>query len=129
MGDDVIARARACVGVRFRAQGRVPAYGLDCVGLIAFAGQLPLERVPARYAMRGGTAEAVAALVDAVGLVRTDVPGPGAVLLVEAGARQFHLVIRTADGFVHADAGIGRIVAVPGAVPWPVVASWQFGEV
>ncbi|WP_240500035.1 peptidoglycan endopeptidase [Sphingomonas montana] len=125
--NDVVARAHACIGVRFRPQGRVPAYGLDCVGLIAFAGRLPGEKVPARYAMRGGTADDVAAQVNAAGLVRLDdMPGPGAVVLVEAGPRQFHLLILMADGFVHADAGIGRIVAVPGIVPWPVIACWRY---
>lgn len=122
-----MARALACVGVRFRRQGRDPAYGLDCVGLIAWAGRVPRDRVPARYAMRGGTADGVAALMDAAGLRRIARPVAGDVVLAEAGPGQFHLVLLTGDGFVHADAGIGRVVAVPGAVPWPVVGGWAFG--
>lgn len=128
MRADAVARALACVGVRFRAQGRDPAYGLDCVGLIAWAGRVPGDRVPARYALRGGTADGVAGRMDAAGLRRIAEPGPGDVVLAEAGPWQFHLVLLTADGFVHADAGIGRVVAVPGAVPWRVQGGWAYGE-
>ena len=126
MRDAVVARARACLGVRFRPQGRDPAYGLDCVGLIAVAGAVAADNVPARYALRGGTAGDIMAQIDAVGLQRISVAAAGDVMLAEAGPRQFHLLLRTATGFVHADAGIGRVVEVPGAVPWPVLACWAF---
>ncbi|HEX8445131.1 MAG TPA: peptidoglycan endopeptidase [Sphingomonas sp.] len=128
MGEAVVARARACIGVRFRPQGRDPAFGLDCVGLIAVAGAVPPGRVPARYAMRGGTAAAIIATIGQAGLRRIMVAEPGDVMLAEAGPRQFHLLMSTDIGFVHADAGIGRVVEVPGAVPWPVLAMWRFGE-
>lgn len=127
MRTTIVARALACVGVPFRPQGRDPAYGLDCVGLIAWAGRVPPAQVPARYAMRGGSADAVGAALDAAGLRRIAAARAGDVMLAEAGPWQFHLLLRTADGFVHADAGIGRVVAVPGDVPWPVRGVWAFG--
>lgn len=34
---EFIRRARSCVGVRFRHQGRDPKTGLDCAGLAAWA--------------------------------------------------------------------------------------------
>ena len=40
---DVVARARGCVGARFRLHGRDPATGLDCVGLAAIAIGEPLR--------------------------------------------------------------------------------------
>lgn len=128
MRDAVVARARACIGVRFRPQGRDPAYGLDCVGLIAVAGAgaVAAAKVPARYALRGGTADAIMAQIDAAGLRRNAVAVAGDVTLAVAGPLQFHLLLRTETGFVHADAGIGRVVEVPGAVPWPVLAHWAF---
>ncbi|MEG8037878.1 hypothetical protein QP166_00400 [Sphingomonas sp. LR60] len=36
-GERVLAAAQQLVGVRFRVQGRDPALGLDCVGLVAVA--------------------------------------------------------------------------------------------
>jgi len=64
----IIARARDCVGARFRLHGRSPETGLDCVGLAAVA--YGAERVPSGYALRGGRAEQVIALIDAAGLPR-----------------------------------------------------------
>ena len=116
----VIARARALVGVRFRPHGRDPATGLDCVGLAGLAMGVP---VPTGYALRGPSPEAVIALVDTTGLSRRP-PAPGALLLVESGPAQCHLVVLTDDGFVHADAGRRRVVERRGRVAWPVVGSW-----
>jgi hypothetical protein len=57
-GEEVAARARLLVGVRFRAQGRSPQTGLDCVGLAASA--LGVERARADYALRGGDLDLLA---------------------------------------------------------------------
>lgn len=123
----MVARARACVGARFRPQGRDPAFGLDCVGLAARAAGV--ARVPARYPMRGGAAAEIVALVEAAGLAPVAEPAAGDVVLVRAGPRQFHLVVMTGAGFVHADAGLRRVVEAPGAVPWPVVGVWRANPV
>ena len=128
MRETIVVRALGCIGVPFRPQGRDPAFGLDCVGLIAWAGRVPAAAVPARYALRGGSVAGVAAALDAAGLCRIAQASPGDVMLAEAGPWQFHLLLRTADGFVHADAGIRRVVAVPGDVPWPVRGVWAFGK-
>lgn len=125
MNDAVVARARACVGARFRLQGRDPATGLDCVGVAAIA----LGVVPgaARYALRGGDPVALAARIDAVGVQRIapEVVRAGDVAMVAAGPAQLHLVVLTETGFVHADAWIGRVVEVPGRANWPVLAAWR----
>ena len=52
----------------------------------------------------------------------------GDVLLVEAGPGQHHFLVLVEEGFVHADAGLGRVVETPGAVPWPVIAAWRVLE-
>jgi hypothetical protein len=113
------------VGVRFRPQGR-DRDGVDCVGLAAvalhaggFAGA-----VPCGYRLRGGEPGAVMAMLDAV-LARVDDERPGDVLLCAAGPGQVHLAIGVKAGIVHADAGIGRVVERPGAVPWPVLGRWR----
>lgn len=128
MSSKVVARARACVGARFRPQGRSISDGLDCIGLagIAFA----VETMPRDYALRGGTSARVAAGAVAAGLRPIDplAAEAGDLLMVEAGPRQFHLLVRTDAGFIHADARLRRVVEVPGPPPWPVLGAWRDSE-
>lgn len=121
-GGEIAARASALVGARFRLHGREAATGLDCVGVVALASGLD---APTGYALRGGSAEGWAALLDRAGLARVGSTRAGDVVLAEAGAGQFHLVVLTETGFVHADAGLRRVVERPGAVPWPLVGTWR----
>ncbi|WP_294196752.1 peptidoglycan endopeptidase [uncultured Sphingomonas sp.] len=123
-GERVLAAARQLVGVRFRAQGRDPAWGLDCVGLVAVA----LARAGARVTVPHDCAQAC-------GRCAFDPPDdwrpcagdrPGDVLLCRVSAAQLHLAVRSADGIVHADAQARRVVARPGAVPWPIEQAWRW---
>lgn len=123
---DIVQAARACVGARFRIHGREPAWGLDCVGVAACAFSL---EVPASYPVRGGTAQQIAVLIEQAGLRRHfGEPAPGDLLLVRAGPNQLHLMVRTDDGFVHADAGLRRVVEAPSITVGSVVGMWQRGE-
>ena len=123
---EIVARARACVGARFRAHGRDPAWGLDCVGVVARAFAIA---VPADYPLRGGTAGLVGRFAAAAGLrpLAPNEAGPGDLVLVGAGPGQLHLAVLTPGGFVHADAGLRRVVETPGA-PGPLLGAWQGGE-
>ncbi len=129
-GERVAAAARAMLGVRFRAQGRGSAIedggGVDCVGLAAAALRAGgwAGEVPRGYALRGGSAAAVALLLDGE-LARGDGEHVGDLLLCASGPGQLHLAIRVPGGIVHADAGLGRVVERPGAVPWPVLGAWR----
>ncbi len=115
---------RALVGVPFRLHGRDPATGLDCVGVAALV--FGVDDVPRGYSVRTANGEGIARLVDGAGLVRARRdPTAGDLVLVKSGPAQFHLVVMTAAGFVHADAGIGRVVETPGSLPWPVIAIWE----
>jgi cell wall-associated NlpC family hydrolase len=130
MSEAVAARARALVGTRFRPQGRRPEHGLDCLGLVALAARLPEELVPSGYSMRSEVGEDLLG-VDMDGLARLIPPAEAAagdVLLVRAGAGQSHFIILLKNGFVHADARLGRVVETPGAVAWPVMAAWRIVE-
>jgi murein DD-endopeptidase / murein LD-carboxypeptidase len=122
---EIVARARACLGVRFRPHGRSVAHGLDCVGLAAEA--FRIQAVPAGYALRGGSVAGIEAVIGAVGLVKGEAPETGDLLLCEAGPFQFHLAIMVPGGFVHADAGLRRVVEVPGRPRWPIVSCWRRG--
>lgn len=119
------ARARWLVGVRFRAQGRDPAFGLDCVGVVAAA--LGRE-VGADHAMRSGDVARVVREAARLGLVRAEGERAGDVLLFESGPGQLHLGVRSEGGVIHADAGARRVVERPGEPPWPVLAVWRVGE-
>ena len=116
--------ARALVGVPFRLHGRDQATGLDCVGVAALV--FGVGDVPRGYSVRTADRDGVAALIDAAGLSRTRREAQaGDLVLAKSGPAQCHLVVMTDAGFVHADAGIGRVVETPGAVPWPIVAIWE----
>jgi murein DD-endopeptidase / murein LD-carboxypeptidase len=118
---DVEAAALALVGVRFRLHGRDRS-GLDCVGLAALAAGVA---VPSGYGLRGGRAAEIAVLIDATGLARVTKAAPGDVMLMRAGPAQLHLGVRTARGFVHADAGLRRVVERPGEPEWEVLGLWR----
>lgn len=120
---DYAARARALVGTRFRAQGRSVA-GLDCVGVIAAT--FGLEGVRRDYALRG---DHHAAMEQALGEHFRRVPATqlrvGDAMLLRASADQLHLAVRTDAGFVHAHAGIRRVVETPGMPEWPLLGVYR----
>lgn len=124
MTADFAARARALLGTRFRAQGRSVSAGLDCVGLIIVAFGFPHDGFRRNYRLRG---DHIAELRDELGRHFRTVryPRPGDVLLLAVARDQLHLAIRTDSGFVHADAGIGRVVETPGPPKWPVAAAFR----
>ncbi len=107
------ARARALVGVRFRPQGRDPAKGLDCVGVVIHAFRLEAGSIPDDYRLSslGRTAELMAGILARFApLRRAEV---GHLVVMEAGRRQMHLGVRTEAGIVHADARTGRVIEGP----------------
>ena len=121
----IVAAARACIGARFRPQGRDPEYGLDCVGLAGAA--FGRHDLPKDYVLRGGDATRIAAFVEEFGLRPVDEGEPGDLLMLRTGPAQFHLAVKTAGGFVHADARLRRVVETPGPPPWPVIGIWREG--
>jgi hypothetical protein len=126
-GKAIAARARALVGVRFRPQGRDPMLGLDCVGTAAAAAGIPPERIRRDYALRG---QALAAIEhELCDLGCRPVPGrvveAGDIMICQAGPAQFHLLVCAREGFIHADAGLGRVVERPWPAPWPIAGLWR----
>jgi cell wall-associated NlpC family hydrolase len=124
MGERVAAAARALIGVRFRAQGRDPALGLDCVGVAVAA----LRGAGVPVAVRGDYALRSAAWNprdEPDALMRCDGAAAGDVLLLRVDATQLHVAVRTARGIVHADADLRRIVERIGVLDWPIVAAWR----
>lgn len=127
--DDLARAARSLVGVPFRPYGRDPASGLDCLGVLLAARGLPLTlpgRPPLRSRRPPATAETAAALgfEPAAGPMRA-----GDVVLTRPGALQHHIAIATApDRFVHAHAGLRRVVESPLPDAWPVAGHWRLPD-
>ena len=124
-GDEVVARARALLGTRFRPQGRAPETGLDCVGLAAAAVG---AEAPRDYALRGASPARLTAGLKAAGLMQVAEARPGDVLAMVAGPGQLHLAIFSGDGLIHGDAGLRRVVERPGPPPWPVLGIWRMAQ-
>ena len=127
-GDALAEAAEALVGTRFRLHGRDPATGLDCVGLLAAAlGAIGRPAaLPNGYALRARRLPEVDGAARGCGLMPVSPPfRPGDVLLVRPHACQFHLLIAGRDAFVHAHAGLKRVVALAGPPPWPIVRHWR----
>ncbi|HEX8578532.1 MAG TPA: peptidoglycan endopeptidase [Allosphingosinicella sp.] len=126
-GEEIASRARRLVGIRFRPQGRDPSYGLDCIGTAAAAAGVPADQVRRDYALRGQKrAEIEEGLCD---LGFQPVPGgeaeAGDILVCSAGPAQVHVVVRTEEGFVHADARLRMVVERPLPLPWPAESVWR----
>lgn len=120
----IVATARACIGTRFRAQGRVPGLALDCVGLVIVAGGIDAGVVPA-YALGGDHGHLLDETLQLIGCCKVPTLLPGDILVLEPAPRLRHLAIVTSLGAVHAHAGIGRVVEGP-LPDWSALAAWRF---
>jgi cell wall-associated NlpC family hydrolase len=134
---DLAAAAEALVGVRFRLHGRDPASGLDCIGVFAaaMAGIGRPVAVPNGYALRLADLAAFRPLAAGFGLEELggmEAAGdarPGDVLIFAVGPAQFHLAIAAVEhGFVHAHAGLRRVVLGPAGGDWRTAGHWRLIE-
>ncbi|WBY16845.1 peptidoglycan endopeptidase [Erythrobacteraceae bacterium WH01K] len=125
------------MGTPFRLHGRDPASGLDCVGLVAASlARIGVRfRPPDRYALRNRSIAPLVAQMEHAPLHRLDPDTPpfatGDICLCTIGFGQHHVLIVAgpAEGrqrsFIHAHAGLRRVVLTPGDPEWPVVARWH----
>jgi hypothetical protein len=129
-GDAVVARGRALIGVRFRAQGRSVEHGLDCIGVARMASGTSETGGRRHYCLRASDPEIANGEFEACGFLRLAPceAEAGDLLLVRPGPDRLHVVILTDLGYLHADAGLRRVVEVPGAVPWPVLSAWRYPD-
>jgi len=128
-GAELAEAAEALVGTPFRLHGRDPATGIDCVGLLGAAlercgGRAPL---PNGYALRARALPDLAGFAAGCGLIAASGPiAPGDVLLVRIEPCQHHLLIAAADGrFVHAHAGLGRVIDCSAPLKGHIVHHWR----
>ena len=122
---DYAARARALVGTRFRAQGRDEG-GLDCIGVVLATFGIAADAVRPDYALRAkDPRELREGLLRHFRRVSEGQMRAGDVLLLAAGKHQFHLAVRTETGFVHAHAGLRRVVEAPSLPDWPMLGVFR----
>lgn len=125
MTHDFEARARALVGSPFRLQGR-SEQGLDCVGVAISAYGVPADRVRRNYRMRGNHAAEIRETLERhFRRVPTAQLRPGDLMLMRVSADQLHIGIRTCAGFVHAHAGLRRVVETPAMPDWPLLGVYR----
>ena len=125
MRADYAARARALAGTRFRLQGR-DASGLDCVGLAMATYGIPADAVRRNYRLKGDhRSEIERALKAGFRRIGERDARPGDLLLLLVARDRLHLAVRTDDGFVHAHAGLRRVVETPGFPEWPLIGAYR----
>ena len=120
-------------GTGFRLHGRDVKHGIDCVGLAALCAKAAnLETVvPDGYSIRGGNISHISDLMDQAGfgsLAAQEKPQVGDILLVQISPVQLHFMIRADDGYVHAHAGLRKVVFSPGPCPWPILHIFRIME-
>lgn len=125
MCGDFAERARALVGTRFRPQGR-SSDGLDCVGVAVATFGLADAAVRRNYRLRGNhEGEASDFLNRHFRRVPNAKLRAGDLMMMRVASDQLHFAVRTAAGFVHAHAGLRRVVETPGAPSWPLLAVYR----
>lgn len=130
IGARAFAAARRMVGVRFRPQGFDVTSGVDCVGLVWAAHAAVGRRLvrPRDYPMRGWSRERIAEALTASGFALVeDAPRAGDVALIALAAGQFHLGLMGQTSFVHAHAGLRRVVETPVDEGLSDAVFWRLG--
>ena len=126
--------AEMLVGTDFRLHGANPATGLDCIGLVvaALRGadlQAPVRLPPYRLRQSRIDGFESAALWAGFVPIANGETRRGDLCLVRPGPAQWHLLIAArADAFIHAHAGLRRVVVQPAPLPWPIAQRWRFAK-
>lgn len=136
-GDALAKEAERLIGTPFRLHGRSPETGVDCVGLVSAAFNRIDRRFdpPAHYALRNRTIAPFLERLEQAPARRLasgdHAQQTGDICLCTLGSGQHHVVILAgpaagrAVSFIHAHAGLRRVVRTPGLPPWPVLTSWR----
>lgn len=124
----VVRRARELVGTRYALQGRDPARGIDCIGVVLHSFAIGARGVPDDYRLSTfGREEELLAYVGR--FFRTVPPRrvrPGHLVVMRFATGQIHLGILTGDGIVHADVRRRRIIE--SAIPAGASIVGHFGK-
>ena len=126
------SEAERMLGATFRLRGRNPEHGVDCVGLIICALEESGHAVspPAAYALKNTGIENQFDCIRNTGFVEADgLVQRGDVILVRPGPAQHHLLIALGiNRFIHAHAGLRRVVIQTGLDAESVLHHWRLSE-
>lgn len=106
---DAYQRARSLVGTRFRPLGRSCETGLDCVGLVLLAYQLPSTQLPIYRLSSGSWSEIERIVRTWFDPVPAEYAHPGDLRITRL-SRSFHFGVLGSGTWVHADLRLGRVV-------------------
>ncbi len=128
MNDRLAQAALSLIGTPFRLHGRQPERGLDCVGLIAEAMRRSGHAAspPEGYSLRSISTARWLHHAEQSGLEPAG--DNGDVVLCMVNPVQPHLLVPVPGGFVHANAGLGKVTFLPAPLPWPVALQWRLSE-
>lgn len=128
-GAELAQAAAALTGHPWRLHGRDPATGLDCIGLLgaALARIGRPVRLPTGYPLRLRQLGSWLPDPEGLGFSATSGPvAPGDVILLQPGPAQIHLAIAAPDGgWIHAHAGLRRVVQQCALPPGPMLGQWR----
>ncbi|WP_271439580.1 hypothetical protein [Pontixanthobacter luteolus] len=126
------AAAEGLVGVPFQLHGRDILYGVDCVGLVLLALSAVGRKGPSLsgYGLRNADYSFVPDIASSAGLgPAAGVIERGDIVVVRPGPGQRHLLIAAGPlRFIHAHAGLGRVVSAAGPLQWPVINKFRLNE-
>jgi murein DD-endopeptidase / murein LD-carboxypeptidase len=129
IGDTIAKRALSQIGVPFRLHGRVAGQALDCVGLAGYAlFGAGGHALPLQYSLRGDFTENVHQFFAKHNFIKLESGSDflcGDIILCQTAPQQMHLMVRVNGGFVHAHAGLRKIVFTPLPSPWPILCGWR----
>ncbi|MEM6832526.1 MAG: NlpC/P60 family protein [Pseudomonadota bacterium] len=115
----MIAAARACLGTRFRHQGRQRRHGLDCLGLVVVAARAAgIALIDSRCYSRQPSPSDFQYYVLANRLVKANKPAPGTVGVFDFGSGPQHVALFTPSGMIHAYAPSRKVVEHGFGAPW-----------
>lgn len=131
-GKALAVAAAGLIGTPFCLHGRHRATGLDCVGLVLAA----LEEigrkveVPPDYGLRNSSIDRFLPALDRAGFAPcTQGLASGDLVIVRTGPAQVHLLLAAPQpGFIHAHAGLRRVVVTPPPLAWPTAGRWRLAE-
>jgi cell wall-associated NlpC family hydrolase len=115
--EDVIRKARAMIGIPFLHQGRDPALGVDCMGLISVVA-ISLELADSgmdrtdypRFPHPEILLDGLSQFCDPFSLDSECLPPPGSVVVVNVVGQAIHCGWSSGTGLIHAYSTSGKVV-------------------
>lgn len=125
-----LAKAAAeLVGTPFRLHGRDARHGLDCIGVLSasLASCGAQAQLPNGYRMRMTAPDSLLPHPEQLGFVLATPPfHAGDVVMQRTGPAQYHIAIKVGgEHWVHAHAGLRRVVLSPSLGEQPIVHHWR----